>query len=105
MTDAEFRALKRGDIVRHLHTADSYLVDMIGTGVIVAFRTITITPSDHHSWAKYEPDPPDEPEMAHIRLIKGWGPFASGYTMRLSVDEARPLIEGGYAVAIPGEVA
>ena len=43
MTQDEFRELKRGDTVRHVSSAASYVVDANYGGRVTAMRTIDMT--------------------------------------------------------------
>lgn len=57
MTPQEFSQLKRGDIVRHVGSGDSYVIERSkGDGSHVAIRSIVVT--NTHEWILNNPGPP-----------------------------------------------
>lgn len=40
MTEQEFKSLQRGDIIQHAMTGNSYVVDFVGDGRIIAVDTV-----------------------------------------------------------------
>jgi len=53
MTDREFNELKRGELVKHLHSLDVYVVMVNYGGRVTAANTVDMT--NPHEWVKVEP--------------------------------------------------